>query len=591
MENKEIKIPKSKFKICIKILLELENLFNKYNQKSESKKIVYDSGYLIDKKYFDNFKNRLNYSIFKSMLNNDYEFKSKFNELYRYNKEIKLIPCEQKIFSNSKDLCVSLSLNNEYVIINTLLWKMINNGKYNEDAGKINFEIKDNKIILHFGNDDDVYFKYNSNIITNKNLLIINDCTTTQKINHQRNKSVELLINQDINNKISKEKLINKENKNLCFKDKIKEVSEIQNEKEINKNHSTEKENNDINYLIELYYAFDNLNFHIKDANKILKSQENYYLINKEWINYLNKCYNYGQISQAINNCEKNKDLICKYREKMNIENEFDSNDINYIFSRIPLLLMDDIKNNDKAYDINLYKSFEKRIKEGNEEVYYYDECILINEKIKNILININGINDKFDKQINCFISAHNIYLCYQLKNNKLISIGKIDENDILKINILVTLDNDYYYSNYMQEIIINGKVPNIIYQLKQEKQKVKILYNNEYKKIGHAFILCEENEENNSSSKIQRSKNIVDESKSQNKKEKQLEAMNQLVKEEMKSMLKFHIFNKKLIEHLEPSKFNNNGIFFDNSTKYYLISDKFMNKFRSLYPVNELFN
>ena len=47
MEVKEIKIPKSKFKIYIKILIELENLFNKYNQKSESKKSVKDSGYLI----------------------------------------------------------------------------------------------------------------------------------------------------------------------------------------------------------------------------------------------------------------------------------------------------------------------------------------------------------------------------------------------------------------------------------------------------------------------------------------------------------------------------------------------------------------
>ena len=507
MEIKEIKIPKSKFKVYIKTLLDLENLFNIYNQKS-----VKDSGYLIYKKYYDDFKNKLYYSIFKSIINDENKFNSQLNAFYGNNNEIKFIPCEQKIFSNSKDLCVSLSLNNEYVIINTLLWKMINNGKYNEDAGKINFEIKDNKIILHFGNDDDVYFKYNSNIITNKNLLIINDCTTTQKINHQRYKSVELLINQDINNKISKEKLINKENKNLCFKDKIKEVSEIQNEKEINKNHSTEKENNDINYLIELYYAFDNLNFHIKDANKILKSQENYYLINKEWINYLNKCYNYGQISQAINNCEKNKDLINKYREQKNIENEFDSNDINHIINQIPEKLKNDIKTKDKAYDINLFKSFEKMIKEGNKEVYYYDECILINEKIKNILVNINGINDKFDGRINCFIGAHNIYLCYGLKKNSLICIGKTDENNILRINILITVDNNSDYKAYMEDIIKKGTIPKKISQLKQEKEKVKILYNNENKNIGHAFILNKLDEESNSSSKIQRSKNIVDE-------------------------------------------------------------------------------
>ena len=47
MEIKEIKILKSKFKVYIKMLLDLENLFNIYNQKS-----VKDSGYLIYKKYF-----------------------------------------------------------------------------------------------------------------------------------------------------------------------------------------------------------------------------------------------------------------------------------------------------------------------------------------------------------------------------------------------------------------------------------------------------------------------------------------------------------------------------------------------------------
>ena len=106
-----------------------------------------------------------------------------------------------------------------------------------------------------------------------------------------------------------------------------------------------------------------------------------------------------------------------------------------------------------------------------------------------------------------------------------------------MKFNILVALDNDSDYTAYMEEIIIKESVPNIIYQLKKEKQKVKKLYNTENKNIDHAFVLDKQNEENNSSNKIQRSKNIVDESKSQNQKEKQLEAMKQLVKEKMKSL------------------------------------------------------
>ena len=100
MEIKEIKIPKSKFKIYIKTILDLENLFNKYNQKSEGKKSVKDSGYLIYKKNFDYFKNELYYSMFKPIINDEIKFNSKFNELYGNKSEIKFIPCEQKIFSN-----------------------------------------------------------------------------------------------------------------------------------------------------------------------------------------------------------------------------------------------------------------------------------------------------------------------------------------------------------------------------------------------------------------------------------------------------------------------------------------------------------
>ena len=237
----------------------------------------------------------------------------------------------------------------------------------------------------------------------------------------------------------------------------------------------------------------------------------NYYLINKEWVNYLNKCYNYEQISQAINNCEKNKELINKYRESIT-ESEFDLNDINYIISRIPQDLKNDINNKDKAYDINLFKSIEYKIKEGNKEIYYYDDCILISEYIKDILVNINRIYDKFDNCVNCFISLHNIYLCYKLKNNSVISIGKTDENNILKINILVVLENDSDYINYMREIIIKGKIPRLIYQLRHEKQKVKLLYNGENKYFGYALLLDNQNEENNFSNQKEENKKNEDE-------------------------------------------------------------------------------
>ena len=233
-------------------------------------------------------------------------------------------------------------------------------------------------------------------------------------------------------------------------------------------------------------------------------------------------------------------------------------------------------------------KPFEKKINEANKDIHYFDECILINERIKNILVNISQINEPIGKDVNCFISSHHIYICYELNNNNLVSIAKLDENNILKVNFLVALDDHNNYENITFEITKNGKIPKYINSLKQEKQKVKTLYDSNNNKLGYGFLLDNLNKDNNNSEKIERSKKIEDEKKSQIQKEKAVEAMKKLVKEEMKSLLKFHLFNKKLIEHLDPSKCDKSGIFYDNSSKYYLISDKFMDKFRSMYPCDE---
>ena len=277
MEKKVIKIPKSKFKTYIKEILDLENLFNKYNQKSESQKSVKDYGYLIYKKYYDDLKNKLYYPIFKPIINNDNNFNSQLNAFYGNNNEIKFIPCEHEIFSNSKDLSVSLSLNkNEYVIINTLLWKLINNGKYNENIGKINFEIKDNKVILHFGNDDDVYFKYYLNIISNINLLskFGDDPKISSQIKNHKNIGAEsqkkLIFNINLNNKKSPEKLVDKLYLSMIEYNNFEKL--IMDKLKLNDN-----KNNEImeGYLLEKDWFIKWKNYTDYDNNRFLLSDNN----------------------------------------------------------------------------------------------------------------------------------------------------------------------------------------------------------------------------------------------------------------------------------------------------------------------------
>ena len=555
-----------------------EDLYNYFEKVKILKKLDFHH---LGKKYYNESEQNIK-KIYEDIKNN-----TDFLKNY-YNKQVIII--DEKLLKVKEVSSGIKGKNNneikyydEFVLINSELYKDINNNKYKIIINEKNYAINQGKIIICLNyypfyqiligslNNDNSFFPLNF-------INFIEGQASEKYFLKFKSFAYDSLIIE-----------LNKNNNKIKDKNQ-KEIGELhyldENRKDNNEINNSENKKDVLHHLIELYYAFDYLNIHIKDEKKTIVSQENYFLINKEWINYLNKCYNFEELSKIICKNEKNEDLLKKYREPI-IESGFDLNDINYIISQIPEELKNDIKKRDKTYDINSFKPFEKTIKDEKKEIYYYDECVLINETIKNILANINEINYKFDKDVNCLINVHNIYICYRLKNNTLISIGKTDENNILKINILIYIEDNSYYENILLDLIKKGKVPNNINQLKNEKQKVKFFYNSEQKKIGYSFILNKQNEENNSSSKIERNKKIENESKSQNQKEKQLEDMNQLVKEEMKSLLKFYVFNKKLIEHLEPSKCNN-GIFFDNSTKYYLISDKFMNKFRSLYPVNE---
>ena len=189
MDVKEKKIKQTQVKEYIKKLLELDKLFEDYDRKvKQEKKYIKDNGYLIDKKHFDYILNILSYSQLKTYINNDIKFKAKMKELYKNNQEIIFIPCEQKIFNNSKELIDNLSKNNEYIIINTYVWKLINNGKYEENEGKISFEIKGNSIIIYINQDEFAYFKHDFNKIIHKNLQsrIGSDSVSINKINNHR---------------------------------------------------------------------------------------------------------------------------------------------------------------------------------------------------------------------------------------------------------------------------------------------------------------------------------------------------------------------------------------------------------------------
>jgi len=173
MENKEFFIPKTKFKSYIKVILEFDNLINDYYKTIKEKKttLIKDNGYLIDKKIFDKLKEELSYLKFKTYIREETEFNKKLNEKYGNSNHIKINGFEQEKFNTFKELLANLSKGNEYIIINTEVWKKFNNGRYKENEGKIGYEINEINFVINL-NEEKVYFKHNFNIIKSGDLLL-----------------------------------------------------------------------------------------------------------------------------------------------------------------------------------------------------------------------------------------------------------------------------------------------------------------------------------------------------------------------------------------------------------------------------------
>ena len=396
MNIKEKTIPKSKFKSYINALFELENIFEIYNQKNENQISIKDNGYLIDKKDFDNIKNKLIFPVFKSLINDDIQFNAKLKELYGHNEEIALITCEQKFFSSSKDLIKSLNKNSEYAIINLLVWKMINNGKYSDSEGKINFEIKDDKISLSFGTGINIHFKFNSNIISYNNLLTEsrNKTKIVSKVQHHKSNSVDMPMKFEINLNNNKEKPQGKKVSNYFIKSNF-----------INKDYKAKIDKSSLDLsqeikeeifiIIKIYLFILDLKKYI-DYSTSHAGYTNYnkyihkgkcYLINKEWMSEYKKYYLYDELYNYLEKEEMKKKLdlhhfnkscyneseqnIIKIYEEINNNAEF----FKKYFNKVPK------KIDKKLLDI---KEVNSGIKDkDNKEIKYYDEFVLLNSELK----------------------------------------------------------------------------------------------------------------------------------------------------------------------------------------------------------------
>ena len=300
-EEKEKEKAKAQFKGYIKALLDFNKEINSIYQKAKQNIIIKDNGYLVDKKCFDDFKDRLFYSKFASLNEND--FNEKINEIFKDKKEIEYVPIEQKIFNTSKELIDSLSKNDEYIIINSSIFEMINNKTSDRNKGKISYEIKENEMIINLGPGEKIIFKHNFNIIK---LNVLLSKTGIKEQNNPENK-----ISQDKYNKNNNAQILENNGKETP----IKLFNNIMNQDEnlINRLYSSIIEYNNFENIL-----INKLRENKDDSDEIIQG----YFVDYSWLQKWKKYTDYDK-NRFLLGENKNEENIKKIKERIKINSKF----------------------------------------------------------------------------------------------------------------------------------------------------------------------------------------------------------------------------------------------------------------------------
>ena len=171
----------------------------------------------------------------------------------------------------------------------------------------------------------------------------------------------------------------------------------------------------------------------LKFKNKNLNEQFIYLIPKEIFIEYFDRYnLNYSIINDNILS-KKNKNLINHHNSKKKLLNE-------YMDKNFKISSENDIINMEK-YNIKNNKDLPYIITKNNsEKIYYYDEYILSNEIIMELL----NIDKKIFPKFEYYSKDEYIFLFHPMKNETIIEVGKLNDQNIFKIKFLIESSKDY---------------------------------------------------------------------------------------------------------------------------------------------------
>ena len=533
-------INKNQYKKIIQTLKDFDDTINRYYSKKEGDSATKEFGYLIEKKLFDELKNKLGYSEIKNLSSVE-SIDNKKEQIYKNAQTINYKTSEQIIFKDYKELEEDLKTNkSEYIIVNNKIWDLFkknelsvkNGNKNTQNKNQIKYEINEKNMILFLESNEKVFFKHDSNIIKYKNLLI------NENINVNSNN------NDNINIKIIKKKkttLVKLESKPKDDKNLINNKKEIMTILEL--------------FLLskEIKKQIENK---IKDNNKSSYFCGECYLIKDSWFSKYKNYYLYDEIYKYLDNKDntyhekdkeyKIKDLMQEFDDKLNKKNN------NKLLSLL---------NNVKELNIDVKLNYEKK------EMIFENRYIIINEDILK-----NLFEDNFDftsiKKLK-FCINNKIIIQNELKKNLFIGDLSQDINNTFIPEIILKFDEEKNMNEQFDFFINNNYSLFESYIDIKNKEKIDILISKDdsNKKIGEIFLIdkAKYNDINKYMENILKSIYNNDEEMTVMKQEKYFIINNKYIKK-LKDLIKYDEYLKLLKEN-EKKDFNN--IIIENKSKF----------------------
>ena len=604
LESGEEKIKLDKFiGNQIKALILYYFFFKELKQNINNKKnIKSDEIFLINKNWMNIFKNfflytelveniekilnEINPEINNENLNEIIFDKLENDFLKKINDKAQLL-YSNKIFEDKRKIYYNFNQNEQlnpciFDILSPKIYDIIKDRKETSfDLIKKDYIINEKKIIIKYEDKNSNNQLFIGTIDCLNNKFILELLLKYQNLTDMQ-KHFELLKNKKYN--FFEKNEINKITLNP-FKITITKITKI---KDINKR-------NHIKFLfgIDFYYKL------LKNINNESNSNfEKCYLIKKELITQFFELYSYKGLKDIVFNDDKTKSLINKYSQDSGyISMEKIDNFLNILINNIPGKYIDNI--NDK--DINNFIEYIKKpdsfiitpTKFQNSKLFYFDNCIIINQYLANLIYNAEQKNNLDKLDVKYISDGKTLILNY----DKILNIGFINDDNIYQPEMLIYYDNNENMNNIINDIKKDGYI-NFKEKFNDKYKDINIIskfiniendnfpqnfnYSNDFSQISnnHNNFNIENNQNENNKNIGNNNYDNVKEILAKNENKIHLSDFTQ---NQIKSLISYDIFIFNLENNIEK---NQEHLI---QSDLYLINLKWMNKFKDFYVYNEL--